>query len=120
MPRCHRQRRLAAFQRRDLPFQHPVGGVHDPGVDVPEFLQREQPRGMARIVEHIGRGLIDRRDPRLGDRIGGRAGMHGKRVDLLFAHCSLSSSRNSSMRSFVKRVLQVLSMKGSIDPPRNR
>ena len=76
--RGNRQRRGAAFQRRNALFQHGGGRVADAGIDVAERLQPEQRGGMVGIVEHEGRGLIDRRHPRAGGGIGLRAGMHGK------------------------------------------
>ena len=74
----HRQRRGAALERRDALFQHRVGRIADAGIDVAERLQPEQRGGVVGIVEHERRGLIDRRRPRAGGRIGLRAGMHGK------------------------------------------
>ena len=41
-PDAHRQRRHAAFQRRDALLEHGLGRVHDARVDVAEFLEREQ------------------------------------------------------------------------------
>ena len=73
-----RERRGAAFQRRDALFQHGVGRVADAGIDVAERLQPEQRGGMVGIVEHERRGLIDRRGARAGGGIGLRAGMHGE------------------------------------------
>ena len=73
-----RERRGAAFQRRDALFQHRVGRIADAGIDVAERLQAEQRGGMVGVVEHEGRGLIDRRRPRAGGRIGLRTGMHGE------------------------------------------
>ena len=73
-----RDRRGAAFQRRDALFQHRVGRVADPGIDVAERLQPEQRRGMIGVVEHERRGLIDRRHPRAGGGIGLGAGMDGE------------------------------------------
>jgi hypothetical protein len=37
-----REGRDAAFERGDALFEHIVGRIHDPRVDVTEFLQREQ------------------------------------------------------------------------------
>jgi hypothetical protein len=69
-------RRLTARQpdRRDATLErgHPlledVGRrVHDPGVDVPEFLKPEQPRRVVGVVEGEARRLVD------GDRAGVRS-----------------------------------------------
>ena len=78
MTRRHRQRRGAALERGDALFQHRIGRIADPGVDVAERLQPEQRSGVVGIIEHEGRGLVDRRRPRAGGRIGLRTGMHGK------------------------------------------
>ncbi len=81
MPRRRRQRRRAAFQRRHARLQHRLRRVHDARVDVAEGFEREQRRRVLRIVEHIGRRLIDRRDPRAGGGIGLGAGMDGERAE---------------------------------------
>ena len=73
------KRRGAALERGDALFQHRVGGIADAGIDVAERLQPEQRGGMVGVVEHKGRGLIDRRRPRAGGGIGLRTRMHGKR-----------------------------------------
>ncbi|MGY4500494.1 hypothetical protein ACVWYH_004425 [Bradyrhizobium sp. GM24.11] len=49
-----------AFQRREPLFQHAGGGVGDARIDVAGALQVEQRRRMIGILEHVGRGLIDR------------------------------------------------------------
>src|SRR6202012_2847544 len=74
----HRKRRCAAFERRDAFFQHRIGRIADAGVDVAERLQPKQRGGVIGIVEHEGRGLIDRRRPGAGGRIGLRARVHGE------------------------------------------
>jgi hypothetical protein len=76
--RGHGQRGRAALERGNAFFQHCLGRVSDPGVDVAECLQPEQRGGVVGIVEHERRGLVDRRRPRAGGRIGLRAGMHGE------------------------------------------
>ena len=86
MARCHRQRCRAAFQRRDLAFKRGIGGVHDAGVDVPEFLERKQVRGMFGAVENITCGLVDRGDPRIGCRIGLASGVNGQGFGAEFGH----------------------------------
>ena len=74
----HRERRGAAFERRDALFQHRVGRISDPGIDVAESLQPEQRGGVIGVVEHERGGLIDRRRPGAGGGIGLRARMHGE------------------------------------------
>ena len=78
MARGDRERRRAAFERRDALLQHRVGRVADAGVDVAERLQAEQRGGMVGVVEDERGGLIDRRRPRAGGRIGLRAGVNGQ------------------------------------------
>jgi hypothetical protein len=77
-PEATAKRRGAAFERGDALFQHRVGRVADAGIDVAERLQAEQRGGVVDVVEDERRGLIDRRRPRAGGRIGLRAGMNGK------------------------------------------
>ena len=79
MARGHGQRRRAAFQRRDALLQHVAGRVHDARIDVAEGLQAEQRRGMVGVVEDVGRGLVDRRHPGAGGRVGLGAGMDRQR-----------------------------------------
>src|ERR1044072_1432852 len=76
--RGDRTRCGATFQRPDALFQYGGGGVANAGIDIAESLQPEQRGGMVGIVEHEGRGLIDRRHPRAGGRIGLRAGVYRK------------------------------------------
>jgi hypothetical protein len=60
LARGHAQRAGAAFERGD-PLLEDVGrGVHQARVDVAEFLQREQIRRVLRVLEHVGRRLVDR------------------------------------------------------------
>jgi hypothetical protein len=49
--RRHRERGGAAFKGGDALFEHRLGRVPDPGVDVSERLQPEQRRGMIGVVE---------------------------------------------------------------------
>jgi hypothetical protein len=74
-----RKPRGAAFERGDPLFQHGVGGVADAGVDVAERLKPEQRGGVIDVVEHEGRGLVDRSCARAGGRIGLRAGVDRER-----------------------------------------
>jgi hypothetical protein len=48
------------------------------GVDVAEFLEREEAGAMGRILEAVGGGLVDRHRPRAGARRGLLAGVHLK------------------------------------------
>ena len=71
----------APFQRRHPFCQRRHGRVGQARIDVSNLLQVEQFRGMVRIAEHIGRGLIDRHLPRAGCRIGLCPGMDLQRVE---------------------------------------
>ena len=84
------ERRRAAFERRDALLEHGLGRVHDARIDVAEDLEIEQRRRVIGAVEHEGRGLVDRRDPRAGGGIGLRAGMNGQSVEAGLAVCRSS------------------------------
>src|SRR5690606_26594100 len=68
-------------ERGNALLEHALGRVHDARVDIAELLQAEQRRGMAGIIEYVGSGLVDRRDPRLGGRIRLCTCMDGERVE---------------------------------------
>ena len=70
-----------AFQAGDAFLQHRNRRVGQARIDVAEGLQVEQRGGMIHIVEHIGRGLVDRRGARARCRVGSGAGMHRERVE---------------------------------------
>jgi len=59
----------AVFERCDALLEHVGGRVHDARVDVAEFLQGEQGRGMRGIFENERRGLIDGDGSRAGGRV---------------------------------------------------
>jgi hypothetical protein len=59
LTRGHRQGADAALQRGDALLQDVRRGVHDPGVDVPQFLEPEEGGRVARVPELVGRGLVD-------------------------------------------------------------
>ena len=52
--------RGSAFERGDPLLEDVRGGVHDPGVDVPELLEREEARPVVGVVEGVRRRLVDR------------------------------------------------------------
>ena len=52
--RCH-----ATFQCSNTLFKHIGGGVHDTGVDIPEFFQPKKIGCMCRIVEPVRSGLVN-------------------------------------------------------------
>ena len=74
----HSQRRRTALQGRDARFQHLLGGVGQPAVDIAGILQAKPGGGVGGIPEHIAGGLVD------GDRTGagGRVGLLLARVEL--------------------------------------
>ena len=78
--------RHAALDRREPLLQNVVGRVHDPGVNVPEFLQGEQVRRVLGAVELIGRGLVDRHGDRIGGAVATPAGMQRQRFRVFAAH----------------------------------
>ena len=65
-----RERRRAALQRRHALLQDRVGRIADAAVDVPEGLQPEERGGVVDVVEDEGGGLVDRRRPGAGRRVG--------------------------------------------------
>ncbi|MEY9604659.1 hypothetical protein AB7M74_000202 [Bradyrhizobium japonicum] len=50
----------AAFERREPLLQHTGGRIGDARIDVAGALQIEQRGGVVGILEHVGRGLVDR------------------------------------------------------------
>ena len=80
---CHRQRGRASLERRNPPLEDTRRRIHDPRVDVAKLLQREQARGMGRILELIRRGLVDRHRDRAGGGIGAIARVEDQRFRML-------------------------------------
>ena len=62
----------AALEAGDAFLEHRDGRVGQARVDVAEVVQVEERGGVVDIVEHVGGGLVDRRDARAGGRIGRR------------------------------------------------
>jgi hypothetical protein len=75
------ERTDAALERRDALFEHVARRVHDPRIDVAEFLQREQARGVFGIVERVRRRLIDRDRARFRVRIARMTAVNGGRIE---------------------------------------
>ena len=71
----HRQRRHAALQGRHPLLEDGLGGVHDAGVDVPQFLQPEQGGGVGGVPEGVAGGLVDGNGPGPGGGVGNSSGM---------------------------------------------
>ena len=67
----------AALERGDALLEDVGRRVHDPGVDVPEFLEAEEPGRMRGVVEDVGRRGVDRDGAGVGRRVGLLAGMEG-------------------------------------------
>ena len=74
----HGQGTDAAFQRRNALFQHVVGGVHDPRVDVARHLEVKQVGAVLGVVEGERGGLVNRHGHRLGGRVGAVTGVDGQ------------------------------------------
>ncbi len=74
-----RDRADAVFQRRQPLLEHGRRGVGDAGVDVAGALQIEQRRRVVRILEDIGRRLVDRHRTGAGCGIRMLAGMKAQR-----------------------------------------
>ena len=77
LARGHRECRDAAFERRHALFEHRLGRVHDPGVDVAGHLQVEQVGAMLGAVERVRGGLVDRHGHRMRGGLGRVTGVHG-------------------------------------------
>ena len=106
----------AAFERRDSFLEDGDRRVRDPRVDVPGFFEIEQPRGVVRVAEHVGRRVVDRHRARPGGGVGPLTGVKRKSVELVepvTAHgvclpvaCCLRADRECS-RTFWRAGLKV-------------
>ena len=76
-----RRRRLRASAMRSCSARD--GRVGQARIDVADFLQVEERRGVVGVAEHIGRGLVDRRLARAGGRVGPGACVDLQRVEAL-------------------------------------
>ena len=65
-----RQGTSAPFEQCEAFFQHVGGGVHQAGVDVPEFLQAEQSGRVISIIKGVGGRLVDRNGAGIGGAVG--------------------------------------------------
>ena len=77
------QRAGPAFDRGHPLLENVRGRIHQPRVDVAEFLQGEQIGGVFGALEHVGGGLINGHGPRAGGRIRDLAGMQRQRAEVL-------------------------------------
>ena len=78
-----RQSRRAAIERREAFFEHIVGGVHQAGVDVAEFLQGEQIGRVIGVLEHIAGRRVDRHGPRRGRGVGHLPGVQRQSAKMM-------------------------------------
>src|SRR5581483_9894816 len=83
-----------AFECRNALLEDVGRRIHDPGVDVSEFLQRKESAGVVGILEQIRGGLVDRHRTGAGGGIRGLTGMNGEggKLQLLFVWHSSSYS----------------------------
>ena len=65
----------ATFESGDPGLEHPLGGVHDAGVDVADLGQGEQVGGVGRVPELVRGRLVDRHRPGPGGGVGFLAGV---------------------------------------------
>ena len=77
LPGREAQGRDAALERRDALLEDARRGVHDPGVDVPELLEPEEPGGVRGVVEDVGGRGVDRDRAGVGRGVGDLAGVEG-------------------------------------------
>jgi hypothetical protein len=59
-PEATPEGRHAALERGDALLEDVRGRVHDPGVDVAEFLEPEEAGGVGGVVEDVARRGVDR------------------------------------------------------------
>ena len=70
----------AALELGEALLEHVPGRVHDPRVDVPGNLQREQIGGVLGVVEDVGARLVDRDRAGFRGGVGGLAPVQGDRL----------------------------------------
>ena len=68
----------AVLQRRQPLLQHRRGGIGDARVDVAGAFEIEQRGRVVGVLEHVGRGLIDRHGAGAGDRVGMLSGVEAQ------------------------------------------
>ena len=77
----------ATLQRRHPLFKDIGGGVHQAGVDVPEFLQPKEIGAVLGVIEDVGGGLINRNRTGIGGGIRLLASVQLKRFKPLAHQC---------------------------------
>ncbi len=108
---CGRDRADAVFQRGEPLLQHRDRRIRNPRVDVPGAFEVEQRRGVIGILEHVGRGLVDRDRTRSRHGIGMLARMEGQRFKagrLRCGHVGLCVGRMAPLLPQVTRARQPL------------
>ena len=90
LPARHGERPDATVELRDPLLEYVGRGVHEPGVDVAELLQREEARRVLSALELVRRRLEDRDRAGPCRRIGALASVQG---DRLGARCSCGHGR---------------------------
>ena len=93
----------AAFERGDALFEHGSGRVGNARIHMARTLHVEQARRVIRILEHEGRGEVNRRRARAGFRVGGSAGMQGERVKAGVFWCRHGVGREEGQKIMVAR-----------------
>ena len=81
----------ATFQRGNPLLQHIRGGIHDAGVDIAQFCQREEIGSVLRIAELIAGGLVDRDGAATGGWVWLLAGMQLARAKTELSFCGHQS-----------------------------
>jgi hypothetical protein len=84
LPGSHGEGGGSAFERCNALLEDVGGGVHDPRIDIAEFLEGEEARRVIGAVEDVGGGLVNGHGSRAGGGIGFLAGVDGKGAKVLF------------------------------------
>ena len=76
----------ATFEVGHARLEDPLGGVHDPRVDVAHLFEGEQRGAVRGVAELVGGGLVDGHRPRPGGRVRLLAGMDHACLEALVSH----------------------------------
>ena len=81
----------AAFQRCDALLEDVGRRVHDPRIDVAEFLKSEKIRRVICALKNVGGGLVDGHRPSSGRRIRSLPGVEGQSAEVFawYAHIAV-------------------------------
>ena len=96
LTRRGRQGPRSPFEQRESLLEDVGRGVHQAGVDIAEFLQSEQPRGVIAVIEDVRGRLIQRQGARIGRRVGDLSAVQAqcRQFPGLIAHESLQRCLN--------------------------